>query len=232
MKSHVALAFHTLLFGRHYTVPSYAIRKKSESSWTVAQQFYEMGDIWGLAFSKGGWILILVALCVVEGQSPFHTSMICQLSQLQILGYGKSQNLRANSIPQWESHSESGLTTSTVIGPFFFKEMCDSGFEADKWQVHHMLQDRIISSLADKQLLESRTFMQDGALNHIVRQVKDLFHRSFDDDCVLSSQFHYVWPPKSPDLNPFHYWFWDYLKLQLYRYWLSSVEILKENIRR
>ena len=83
-----------------------------------------------------------------------------------------------------------GFTASTVIGPFFFKKMRDSGFETVSMRGEryaNMLQNRY--SLANKQLLESMTFIQDGAPPHIARQVKDLLRRSFGDDRLLSCHF-------------------------------------------
>ncbi|GFT95377.1 uncharacterized protein TNCV_3326511 [Trichonephila clavipes] len=75
-----------------------------------------------------------------------------------------------------------GFTTSTVIGPFFFEDMCDSGFvtaTVTGERYANMLQNRIITSLADKHLLERTIFMRDGAPPHIARRVKDLLRRSF-----------------------------------------------------
>ncbi|GFT86357.1 RNA-directed DNA polymerase from mobile element jockey [Trichonephila clavipes] len=59
-----------------------------------------------------------------------------------------------------------GFTTSTVIGPFFFEEMRDSGFvtaTVTGERYADMLQNRIIPSMADKHLLERTIFMQDSA---------------------------------------------------------------------
>ncbi|GFW49407.1 uncharacterized protein TNCV_3059141 [Trichonephila clavipes] len=73
--------------------------------------------------------------------------------------------------------------------------------------------------------------MQDGAPPHIARRVKDLLRRSFGDDRVLSRHFHHTWPPRSPDLSPCDYWLWGYLKSQEYRDRLTSLGMLKDNIR-
>ncbi|GFU03451.1 uncharacterized protein TNCV_797501 [Trichonephila clavipes] len=127
-----------------------------------------------------------------------------------------------------------GFTTSTVIGPFFFEEMRDSGFvtaTVTGERYADMLQNRIIPSLADKHLLERTIFMQDGAPPHIARRVKDLLRKSFGDDRVLSRHFHHAWPPRSPDLSPCDYWLWGYLKSQVYRDRPTSLGMLKDNIR-
>ncbi|GFW28369.1 uncharacterized protein TNCV_4640341 [Trichonephila clavipes] len=127
-----------------------------------------------------------------------------------------------------------GFTTSTVIGPFFCEEMRDSGFvtaTVTGERYADILQNCIIPSLADKHLLERTIFMQDGALPHIARRVKDLLRRSFGDDRVLSRHFHHAWPPRSPDLSPCDYWLWGYLKSQVYRDRPTSLGMLKDNIR-
>ncbi|GFV11914.1 uncharacterized protein TNCV_109621 [Trichonephila clavipes] len=127
-----------------------------------------------------------------------------------------------------------GFTTSTVIVPFFFEEVRDSGFVTatvtGEWYAD-MLQNHIIPSLADKHLLERTIFMQDGSPPHIARRVKDLLRRLFGDDRVLSRHFHHAWPPRSPDLSPCDYWLWGYLKSQVYRDRPTSLGMLKDNIR-
>ena len=75
-----------------------------------------------------------------------------------------------------------GFNTSTFIGPFFFEEMRDSGFltaivTGERYA--DILQNRIIPSLTDKHLLEDTIFMQDDALPHIARRVKDLLRTLF-----------------------------------------------------
>ena len=85
-----------------------------------------------------------------------------------------------------------GFSTSTVIGPFFSREMRDCGsvtviVAGERYA--DMLQNCIIPSLADKHLLEGTIFMQDRAQPYIARRVKDLLRTSFGDDCVLSRHF-------------------------------------------
>ena len=85
--------------------------------------------------------------------------------------------------------------THTVIGPFFFEEMRDSGFvtaTVTGERYADMLQNRIIPSLADKHLLEGTIFMQDGASPHIARCANDLLRTSFSDDRVLSHHFRHA----------------------------------------
>ena len=111
-----------------------------------------------------------------------------------------------------------GFTASTVIGTLFFEEMPDSGYEVfsvtgEKYA--DTLQYLTIPSLADKHLLESTTFIQEGASPHIDRQVKDILRRSFGDDSVMSCHFRYACPPNFPDLYPCDYCLLGNLKLHV-----------------
>ena len=88
-----------------------------------------------------------------------------------------------------------GFTATTFIGPLFFEEMRDPGFEtasmADE-RYGDMLQNRIIPSLADKYLLYNASFMQDDSPPHIPRQVKYPLSRLFGDDRVLNCHFRHA----------------------------------------
>lgn len=82
--------------------------------------------------------------------------------------------------------------------------MRDSGFvtvSVASERYADMEQNRIIPSLADKHLLASTIFMQDGP-PHIAKLVKDLLRTSFGDDRLMCRYFHHACPPKSPDLTP------------------------------
>ena len=85
-----------------------------------------------------------------------------------------------------------GFAAFTVIGLLCFEELPDSGFEVFSviGEIYaDTLQYLIIFSLADKHLLKSTIFRQDGAQPHNARQVKDPLHRSFGDDRVLSPHY-------------------------------------------
>ncbi|GFW53682.1 uncharacterized protein TNCV_4815831 [Trichonephila clavipes] len=55
-------------------------------------------------------------------------------------------------------------------------------------------------------------FMQDGALPHIIRYVKDVLKHHFTEERVISRQFHHLGPPQSPDFKPCDFWLWGHLK--------------------
>ena len=67
------------------------------------------------------------------------------------------------------------FTASTVIGLLLFEEMRDSGLEAisvTSKRYTNMLQNRVISRLADKHLWESTTVMHYDSPLHTARQIE------------------------------------------------------------
>ncbi|GFX93993.1 uncharacterized protein TNCV_3413551 [Trichonephila clavipes] len=55
-------------------------------------------------------------------------------------------------------------------------------------------------------------FMQDGASLYTANPVKHLLKVHFGNARVISHHFPKVWQPRSPKLNPCHFWRWGYLK--------------------
>ncbi len=72
--------------------------------------------------------------------------------------------------------------------------------------------------------------MQDGAPPHIGRAVQQLLRNHFTDDRVISRYFHMAWPPRSPNLTPWVFWLWGYLKSNVYRGDLANLNDLKDRI--
>ncbi|GFV68005.1 uncharacterized protein TNCV_1872871 [Trichonephila clavipes] len=54
--------------------------------------------------------------------------------------------------------------------------------------------------------------MQEGAPPHSSRCVKDVLKHHFAEERVISCQFRHLWPPQSPDFNPYKCWLWGHLK--------------------
>lgn len=75
-------------------------------------------------------------------------------------------------------------------------------------------------------------YVQDGASAHTSNLVQHYLKDEFGlHGFVNKSQ----WPPKSPDLNPLDYWFWNALKEKVYegrRTPFTSVDQLKRRVRR
>ncbi|GBM51594.1 hypothetical protein AVEN_834-1 [Araneus ventricosus] len=54
--------------------------------------------------------------------------------------------------------------------------------------------------------------MQDGAPPHIANLVNELLTMHFVNDRINSRHFPTNWTPRSPDLDPWDFWRWGYLK--------------------
>ena len=112
----------------------------------------------------------------MDRRNPFHISRGCYHPQLQNLGYWKSQNFHANSVARGESPGVVWIYRIYHIGIFFWEEVRYSGLKtASMTSERHtdMLRNRIIPSLADKDLLESKTFMKDGVYSILLDKWKN-----------------------------------------------------------
>ena len=54
--------------------------------------------------------------------------------------------------------------------------------------------------------------MQDGASPHIARQMTALLRAHFGDERVISRGFRIALFSRSPDLNIWDFWLWDFFK--------------------
>ena len=54
--------------------------------------------------------------------------------------------------------------------------------------------------------------MQDGAPPRIANQLKQLLMRHFGNARIISPHFPTAWQSRSPGINTYGFWLWDYLK--------------------
>ncbi|GFW06585.1 uncharacterized protein TNCV_2189181 [Trichonephila clavipes] len=109
-----------------------------------------------------------------------------------------------------------GFSAFCILGPYFFEELGAGGpvrCSITGQRYASLLRNKIIPDLQARQRLSRIIFMQDGAPPHFTRCVKDVFKHHFKEERVISRQFHHLWPPRSPDLNPCNFWLWGHLKL-------------------
>ena len=71
--------------------------------------------------------------------------------------------------------------------------------------------------------------MQDGALAHCARNVKDLLRQYFGDR-VIALDSTPEWAPRSPDLTPCDFHLWDTLKNQVYGRRYETLTQLRQDI--
>ena len=144
-------------------------------------------------------------------------------------GYVNSQNSRIwgsenpNAIHEEPLHSEKigvwcGMSRRRIIGPIFF--------DATVTKAAYMeIFNTFVNQLDDEEL-SIGYFQQDGATSHTSHaSIAEI--QSFFGDSVISKG---LWPPRSPDLTPFDYFLWGYLKGRVYRNKPRPVDALKANI--
>ena len=75
----------------------------------------------------------------------------------------------------------------------------------------NLLQEYVITTLRQRQRLETTVFMQDGAQPHIARQVIALLRAHFGDERSILKSFPTAWPFHFMDINFFDFWLWGFL---------------------
>jgi hypothetical protein len=126
-----------------------------------------------------------------------------------------------------------GFTQDFLLGPFFFEEPTQHGFKTvtvTGERYRRLLEQQVITSLQQRNILGEVVFMQDGAPPHVSRNVKALLQQHFGDR-IISRHFPFEWPARSPDLTPADFWLWGYLKSRVYRHGLTTLVNLKAAIR-
>ena len=126
-----------------------------------------------------------------------------------------------------------GLTGSKVFGPYFYEE-------EDTGKATTVTKERYITMLSEifpedsDENVCSLVFMQDGAPAHTSRVAMDWLKRRFGDR-LISNKADFIWPARSPDLNPMDFYFWGHMKQKIHEgspKTLMDVKILIEDFFR
>lgn len=125
-----------------------------------------------------------------------------------------------------------GINCRFVLGPYFF-ENCASGstktITVTGQRYARMLSNFVIPQLAERSCLEGIVFQQDGAPPHTQKAARELLYSHFGDR-VISRNFDFAWPARSPDLTPADYWLWGYVKSKVYSKKHETLSELKRSI--
>ena len=68
----------------------------------------------------------------------------------------------------------------------------------------------------DSEDIQSTFFMEDGAPAHTSRLALDWLEMTFPER-LISNKSDFMWPPRSPDLNPCDFFLWGYMKEEVHR---------------
>ena len=120
-------------------------------------------------------------------------------------------------------HVWAGFSSHLKLPPYFF-----TGTVTGEAYLT-MLTSHCLPFLTSHRALSRTTFQQDGAAPHIATAVKHLLTKKFGSR-IISRHFDFQWPARSPDLSPMDFFYWGYLKRQVYSRKLSSIDELKTAI--
>ncbi|PNF37781.1 hypothetical protein B7P43_G10765 [Cryptotermes secundus] len=118
-----------------------------------------------------------------------------------------------------------GLSSRSLIGPFFFEGTVTSQVYLDMLQIS--IFPTIRELFGDEKFSMAR--QQDGAPPHYHRDV-----RAYLDDTVpgrwIGRRGATEYPPRSPDLTPLDFYLWGTLKDEVYRLKPATLNALRETI--
>lgn len=118
-----------------------------------------------------------------------------------------------------------GVIDHHIIGPFFI----EGNVNANSYLT--LLGDSAVPALDALDLNYGRNevwYQHDGAPSHSAYAVTDWLDENFEQWIGIRGTIH--WPARSPDFNPLDYFVWPYLKSQLYKVKIASMQELRAKI--
>ena len=112
------------------------------------------------------------------------------------------------------------ICSTSVIGLFFFAGTVDHK------KYIKVLEKFLTKAQKEKQIDEHR-FMQNGAAPHRHKDVLSLPNRKFENR-VIALGTCFAWPLYFPDLNPYDFFLWGYLKDSVFRGDTLNLDPLKK----
>lgn len=108
-----------------------------------------------------------------------------------------------------------------IVGPIFFEETLN----AENYR--NIMLEPFLNQLHDDEL-QTGYFQQDSARPHIARVNLNYLQEFFDERLISQDRF----PPRSCDLTPLDYFVFPYLKNNIFRTPVHTIDDLKDNIQR
>ena len=115
-----------------------------------------------------------------------------------------------------------GIFDNQIVGPFLLR----GNVTADNYL--HMLQTLVMPSLQRLPTLPE-FFQQDGAPPHYATTVRQFLDGAFPG-CWIGRAGPITWPARSPDLTPCDYFLWGYVKHEVYKTRIQSLNHLEQRI--
>uniref|UniRef100_A0A0N5C0I2 DDE_3 domain-containing protein n=1 Tax=Strongyloides papillosus TaxID=174720 RepID=A0A0N5C0I2_STREA len=119
-----------------------------------------------------------------------------------------------------------GITSSRVIGPYFFENESGSQETVSAQNYRDMIQNYLMPELEDTKGI---WFTQDEYPAHNDRKAINLLKTIFDNRLISMNSI-FKWPGYSPDLLATDFFLWGYLKERVFESNPKTLEDLKSNI--
>lgn len=118
-----------------------------------------------------------------------------------------------------------GFTRDYICPPYFFPR--GATITADNYR--KMMEDHVLPFLRKKRVMRKVIYMLDGAAPHYSNIMREFLSEHFQER-VIGRGFHWFWPPRSQDITPCGFWFWSYVKYNVYRSNPQSLDELQQRI--
>lgn len=137
----------------------------------------------------------------------------------------EEKTIHSEKVTVWAAMSATG-----IIGPFFYEE---DGHTAtvNGERYLNILTRKFIPALQRRGIMSTCWFQQDGAGPHTANHVLEKLEEKFRGR-LISLKTPNEWPPHSPDLSPLDYFLWGTLKEHVYNPMPTTIDELKNSIRR
>ena len=133
--------------------------------------------------------------------------------------------LHLQKVTVWCAFSANG-----IIGPYFFENEAGNSVTVTGERYRAMITNFLWPELNGMDV-EDVWFQQDGATCHSANATMALLNEKFPGR-IISRNSEVNWPPRSCDLTPLDFFLWGYLKSKVYANKPTTVQQLKDEIRR
>ncbi|XP_076667502.1 uncharacterized protein LOC143368553 [Andrena cerasifolii] len=120
---------------------------------------------------------------------------------------------------RWSINVWAGICGEYIVGPYMLPDRMDG--PAYKVFLEHVLPD--LMNHIPNEIRRNMFYQQDGAGPHYATIARDYLNQTFQDRWIGRGG-PVAWPPRSPDMTPLDFFFWGYLKDEVYRQPVDTLE--------
>lgn len=127
---------------------------------------------------------------------------------------------------RWGINVWCGIINDRLIGPYFFENNLNGNSYLNFLKNELPL---LIEEISLDQRL-NMIWQHDGAPAHNMLAVRALLDDIFSGKWIGTQGSKILWPPRSPDMNVLDFYFWGFLKGEVYKEELNNINDLKNRI--